>query len=206
LKEEYKNSPDCKELIDNAMKLEGVCRHASTHACGVVITPEPLTEYMPLQYGTGDDKEIVAQYSLHPIEDLGLLKMDFLGLSNLTTIENALEAIEKIHGQKIDIDKLPLDDKKVFELFQKGETTGVFQFESGGMKRYLKQLKPTSIEDIIAMVALYRPGPMELIPQYISNKHGGTKPFYLHPLLEPILSKTNGVAIYQEQLMEIARS
>ncbi len=206
LKAEYKNSPDCKELIDNAMKLEGVCRHASTHACGVVITPEPLIEYMPLQYGTGDDKEIVAQYSLHPIEDLGLLKMDFLGLSNLTTIENTLEAIEKIHEVKIDIDNLPLNDQKVFELFQNGETTGVFQFESGGMKRYLKQLKPTSIEDIIAMVALYRPGPMELIPQYISNKHGETKPFYLHPLLEPILSKTNGVAIYQEQLMEIARS
>ncbi|MBN1325505.1 DNA polymerase III subunit alpha [Candidatus Falkowbacteria bacterium] len=206
LKEEYKNSPDCKELIDNAMKLEGVCRHASTHACGVVITPEPLNEYMPLQYGTGDDNEIVAQYSLHPIEDLGLLKMDFLGLSNLTIIENTIEAVEKIHGVKIDIDKLPLDNKKVFELFQKGETTGVFQFESGGMKRYLKLLKPNNMEDIIAMVALYRPGPMELIPQYISNKHGETKPFYLHPLLEPILSKTNGVAIYQEQLMEIARS
>lgn len=206
LKEEYKNSPDCRELIDNAMKLEGVCRHASTHACGVVITPEPLTEYMPLQYGTGDEKEIVAQYSLHPIEDLGLLKMDFLGLSNLTIIENTLEAIEKIHNEKIDIDNLPLNDRKVFDLFQKGETTGVFQLESGGMKRYLKLLKPSSIEDIIAMVALYRPGPMELIPQYISNKHGETKPFYLHPLLEPILSKTNGVAIYQEQLMEIARS
>ncbi|MDD5341230.1 MAG: DNA polymerase III subunit alpha [Patescibacteria group bacterium] len=206
LAEEYKNNADCKDLIDNALKLEGVCRHASTHACGVVITPETLTEFMPLQFGTGDDNEIVAQYSLHPIEDLGLLKMDFLGLSNLTIIENTLEAIEKIHGLKIDIDKLPLDDKKSFELFQRGETTGVFQLESGGMKRYLKLLKPTGIEDIIAMVALYRPGPIELIPQYISNKHGETKPFYLHPKLEPILGKTNGVAIYQEQLMEIARS
>jgi DNA polymerase-3 subunit alpha len=206
LKEEYKNSPDCRELIDNALKLEGVCRHASTHACGVVITPRPLTEYVPLQYGTGDKHEIVAQYSLHPIEDLGLLKMDFLGLSNLTIIENTIEAIEKIHGIKIDIDKLPLDDKKTFELLQRGETTGVFQLESSGMKRYLKQLRPTNIEDIIAMVALYRPGPIELIPQYISNKHGETKPFYLHPKLESILSKTSGVAIYQEQLMEIARS
>jgi DNA polymerase-3 subunit alpha len=206
LKAEYKNSRDCKELIDNAKKLEGCCRHSSTHACGVLITPKPLTEYVPLQYASSDDASIVSQYSLHPVEDLGLLKMDFLGLRNLTIIENTLETIEKIHDFKLDIETLPLDDKKSFELLQRGETTGVFQLESSGMKRYLKQLKPNNMEDIIAMVALYRPGPMELIPQYISNKHGKTKPSYLHPKLEPILGKTNGVAIYQEQLMQIARS
>jgi DNA polymerase III subunit alpha len=206
LRNEYKNSKDCKELIDNAKKLEGCCRHASTHACGVVITPKRLDEYLPLQYASSDDASIVSQYSLHPIEDLGLLKMDFLGLRNLTIIENTLETIEKIHKQKIDIETLPLDDKKTFKLLQNGETTGVFQFESAGMKRYLKQLKSTNMEDIIAMVALYRPGPMELIPQYISNKHGETKASYLHPKLESILGSTNGVAIYQEQLMQIARS
>jgi len=206
LKEEYKKNNDCKELINNAKKLEGVCRHSSTHACGVLITPEPLTNYVPLQYSSSDDKAIVSQYSLHPIEDLGLLKMDFLGLRNLTIIENTLEAIKKIHSQEVDLDTLPLNDKKTFALLQKGETTGVFQLESGGMKRYLKQLKPNDLEDIIAMVALYRPGPMELIPQYISNKHGQSIPTYLHEKLEPILIKTHGVAIYQEQLMEIARS
>jgi len=206
LKEEYKNSQDCKELLNNALKLEGVCRHASTHACGVLITPDPLTNFVPLQYSSSSDEDIVSQYSLHPIEDLGLLKMDFLGLRNLTIIENTLETIDKIHNLQIDIDDLELNDQKTFKLLQKGETTGVFQLESGGMKRYLKQLKPNEFEDIIAMVALYRPGPMELIPQYISNKHGKTKPHYLHEKLEPILKKTHGIAIYQEQLMEIARS
>jgi DNA polymerase-3 subunit alpha len=206
LKEEYKNNKECKEIIDNAIKLEGVCRHASTHACGVLITPDPLTNFVPLQYSSSGDNAIVSQYSLHPVEDLGLLKMDFLGLRNLTIIENTLENIEKIHEEKINIDDLGLEDKKTYQLLQKGETTGVFQLESGGMKRYLKLLKPNEFEDIIAMVALYRPGPMELIPQYISNKHGKTKPSYLHEKLEPILSKTNGIAIYQEQLMEIARS
>lgn len=206
LKVEYKNNKECKVLIDNALKLEGVCRHASTHACGVVITPKPLINYVPLQYSSSGDNDIVSQYSMHPIEDLGLLKIDFLGLRNLTIIENTLETIEKIHGTKMDIDELPLDNEKTFKLLQKAETTGVFQLESGGMKRYLKLLKPNNFEDIIAMVALYRPGPMDLIPQYISNKHGKTKPTYLHEKLEPILAKTYGVAIYQEQLMEIARS
>ncbi|MCX6745767.1 MAG: DNA polymerase III subunit alpha [Candidatus Parcubacteria bacterium] len=206
LREEYKKNKDCKELLDNAIKLEGVCRHASTHACGVVITPGSLDDYLPLQYSTSGDNVIVSQYSLHPVEDLGLLKMDFLGLSNLTTIENTLETIEKIHETKIEIEKLPLADKKTFELLQKGETTGVFQLESSGMKRYLRQLKPTEFEDIIAMVAMYRPGPMEHIPEYISNKNGKTKPSYLHEKLEPILKITNGVAIYQEQLLQIARS
>ncbi|MCX6744415.1 MAG: DNA polymerase III subunit alpha [Candidatus Parcubacteria bacterium] len=207
LKSEYKNSPDCKELIDNAKKLEGCCRHASTHACGVVITPKPLTEYLPLQYASSDDASIVSQYSLHPIEDLGLLKMDFLGLRNLTIIENTLETIEKIHSLKIDIEKLPLDDKKTFKVLQDGETTGVFQLESSGMKRYLKKLNPNNIEDIIAMVALYRPGPLNsgMVDEFITRKHGEKKITYDHPIMEKSLNKTYGVIVYQEQVMQLSK-
>ncbi|MFA5029581.1 MAG: DNA polymerase III subunit alpha [Patescibacteria group bacterium] len=194
-----------QKLITTAKRLEGVVRHASTHACGVVITPESLDNYSPRQYGSQGDQSIVIQYEMHAVEALGLLKMDFLGLSNLTIIEQALEIIEKIHGQKIDIEKIPLDDQKTFRLFQQGKTTGVFQLESSGMKRYLRQLLPTDLEDIIVMVALYRPGPMEYIPDYIAGKHGRKKPQYLHPKLKPILEKTHGVAVYQEQLLQIAR-
>ncbi|MHB8904127.1 MAG: DNA polymerase III subunit alpha, partial [Patescibacteria group bacterium] len=149
-------------------------------------------------------KSVISQYSLHPIEDLGLLKMDFLGLKNLTIIESALKIIKNTRGLEINIDDIPLDDTATFKLFQEGETTGVFQFESSGMKRYLRDLKPTVFEDIIAMVALYRPGPMEWIPDYINGKHG-KKVVYLHQKLAPILEKTYGVAIYQEQVMQIAR-
>lgn len=198
--------PEAKKIIDYAIKLEGVARHSSVHACGVLITQEPLTDNVPIQYASSSDKTVVSQFSLHPIEDLGLLKMDFLGLSNLTIIESAINIIRNTRGLEVEIDKIPLDDKKTYELFQAGETTGVFQFESSGMKRYLKELKPTEIEDIIAMVALYRPGPMEWIPDYITGKHGRKKPQYLHPKLEPILRVTYGVAVYQEQIMEIARS
>jgi DNA polymerase-3 subunit alpha len=205
LKELYENDPEGKRLIDTAKKLEGVCRHASTHACGVLITPEPLVEYVPLQYATSGDETVVSQYSLHPVEDLGLLKVDFLGLKNLTILENTIDVIAKIHGQKINLDEIPLDDKKTFSLLRRGETTGVFQLESGGMKRYLKQLKPNQLEDIIAMVALYRPGPMELIPDFILRKQGKKKIEYLHPRLEPILANTYGVAVYQEQVLRIAR-
>lgn len=205
LKEIYKNEEAARKILDYARKLEGVARHASTHACGVVITKEPLTEYVPLQYASSSDRTIVSQYSLHPIEDLGLLKMDFLGLKNLTIIEDAIKIIKNTRGIDIDIENIPLDDKNTYGLFQEGETTGVFQFESSGMRRYLKELKPTEFEDIIAMVALYRPGPMEWIHDYISGKHKKKKPVYLHPKLEPILAKTYGVAIYQEQVMQIAR-
>jgi len=194
-----------QKLIATARRLEGVVRHASTHACGVVITPESLDNYAPRQYGSHGEDGIVVQYEMHGVEDLGLLKMDFLGLSNLTIIEQALEIIEKMHGVKIDIDNVVLDDQKAYEIFQQGKTTGVFQFESAGMKRYLKQLRPTDLEDIIAMVALYRPGPMEYIPDYIAGKHGKKKPKYLHPKLRPILETTYGVAVYQEQLLQIAR-
>ena len=205
LKSFYQNDPQAKRLIDYAQRLEGVARHASTHACGVVITPRPLTDYVPLQYASTSDRNIVSQYSLHPIEDLGLLKMDFLGLKNLTIIESAIKIIKNTRGLEIDIDRIPLNDPAVYRLFQEGETTGVFQFESSGMRGYLKELKPTEFEDLIAMVALYRPGPMEWIPDYIAGKLGRKKPKYLHPKLEPILKKTYGVAIYQEQVMQMAR-
>ncbi len=205
LKEMYANEPQARRIIDFALRLEGVARHASTHACGVLITKDPLTEYVPIQHASSSDQSIISQYSLHPIEDLGLLKMDFLGLKNLTIIESALKIIKNTRGLEIDIDQIPLDDHKTYKLFQAGETTGVFQFESSGMKRYLKELKPTVFEDIIAMVALYRPGPMEWIPDYIAGKHKKKQVSYLHPKLAPILEKTYGVAIYQEQVMQIAR-
>lgn len=204
VKEIYQNDPQAKQILDYALRLEGVSRHSSTHACGVLITKNPLEEYTPLQYVSSSDKNIVSQYSLHPVEDLGLLKMDFLGLKNLTIIESALKIIKNTRGEIINIDNISLEDKAAYELFQKGNTTGVFQFESSGMKRYLKELKPSEFEDIIAMVALYRPGPMEWIPDYIKGKKG-EKVKYLHPKLEHILDKTYGVAIYQEQVMQIAR-
>ena len=204
LRKIYQEDPEAGRLLDMAKKLEGLARHSSTHACGVLITKEPLVNYTPLQYASGDDKTIISQYSLHPVEDLGLLKMDFLGLKNLTILEQTLEIIEATKGIKIDLDHLPLDDKKTFDLFQQGKTTGVFQLESGGMKRYLKELRPTELEDIIAMVSLYRPGPMEFIPDFIAGKHGRKQVSYLHPKLEPILKNTYGIAIYQEQIMRIA--
>lgn len=201
----YDTSEQARAILDTAQRLEGVARHTSTHACGVVITKDPLTEYAPCQYASPDDKTIVSQYSLHPIEDLGLLKFDFLGLSNLTILENAKNLVAKTRGIQIDYDHLPLDDKKTYALLREGKTTGVFQLESSGMKRYLKELKPTEIEDIIAMVSLYRPGPMELIPDYIAGKHGLKVPTYLHPKLKPILEKTYGIAVYQEQVMKMAQ-
>jgi len=194
---------DGAKLIAIAQRLEGVARHASTHACGVVITPESLDNYAPRQFGSG--QTIVVQYDGHGVEDLGLLKMDFLGLANLTIIEQTLRIIKKVHQLDLDINNIPLDDHLTFKIFQAARTTGVFQFESAGMKKYLKQLCPTELEDIIAMVALYRPGPMEFIPDYINGKHGRKKPQYLHPKLKPILEKTYGVAVYQEQLLQIAR-
>ena len=206
----YKTDPAGKKLLDSAARLEGVCRHASMHACGVVITPEPVVNYSPLQYLSGDTEHMVTQYSSSTkssyIEKIGLLKMDFLGLKNLTIIQHALKIIEKTKGAKINIDDIPLDDEKAYELLQKALTTGVFQLESGGMKRYLKQLEPTTFEDIIAMVALYRPGPMDWIPDFIARKHGRKKIVYIHPKLEPILENTYGVAVYQEQIMQISQA
>lgn len=197
--------PDGRRLIEIAKRLEGCVRHASTHACGVVITPDAMDKYIPLQRSTQNDKDIVTQYEMHGIEDLGLLKIDLLGLKNLTIIENTLDILKKARGIEIDINDLPLDNEETFKLFQRAETTGVFQLESSGMKRYLKQLVPTELEDIIVMVSLYRPGPMELIPEYIESKHGKREVSYLDERMKPILEKTYGIIVYQEQVMEIAR-
>jgi DNA polymerase III subunit alpha len=204
LKEFYLGNPEAKKVIDIAKKLEGVARHASTHACGVVITPQELNYYLPTQYDVShEEKILISQYSMYSVADLGLLKIDLLGLKNLTLLEKALGLVEA-DGKKIDLEKLPLDDKKTFELLKVAETIGVFQLESQGMRRYLKELKPNVLEDIIAMIALYRPGPMELIPKYISGKK--TKRIsYLHPKLKPILQNTYGVAVYQEQILQIAK-
>ena len=208
-KETYKDNPDSKRLIDAAKKLEGVARHASVHACGVVIAKESLSENIPLQYATrGQDTQkqiIVTQYEMHAIEDMGFLKMDFLGLKNLSIIEDAINLIRSRTGQKINIDNVPLDDESVFKTLSEGKTVGIFQFEGGGMTRYLVELQPTRLEDLIAMVALFRPGPMELIPRYIARRHGQEQITYLHPKLKPILESTYGVITYQEQLMQIMR-
>jgi len=204
-KQLYQNDAEAQRLIDLGKKLEGVARHASIHACGVVITKNPLEEYLPLQLASRDDQTIVTQYEMHTIEDMGLLKMDFLGLKNLTIIENAINLIKRTQNTEVDIDNLPLDDSKTFKLFQKGQTTGLFQYESSGMKKYLKELKPTEFNDLITMVALYRPGPIELIPDFIARKNGQKQIEYLHPKLEPILKETYGIAVFQEQILKIAR-
>jgi DNA polymerase-3 subunit alpha len=201
----YETDEKAQKLIDFAKKLEGVARHVSTHACGVVISDQSLDELVPLQHPTQDDQTIVTQYEMHSIEDLGLLKMDFLGLKNLTIIEDTLSKIFAIYNKKIDIENIPQTDKATFRIFQKGETIGVFQCESEGFRKYLKQLKPTEFEDIVAMISLYRPGPMQFIPDYIAGKHNKKKIEYLHPKLKPILESTYGVCIYQEQVMKIAQ-
>ena len=201
----YNTDQQAKKLIDIAQQLEGVVRHASTHACGVVLTKEPLTKLVPLQHSTSDEHSVVTQYEMHAIEKLGLLKMDFLGLKNLTIIESTLEQVENIHNRKIDLDAIPHKDEKAFALLKQGDTTGVFQLESSGMRRYLRDLQPSDMEDIIAMISLYRPGPMDLLPQYINRKFGREAITYEHPKLEPILKNTYGIGVYQEQMMHIAQ-
>jgi DNA polymerase-3 subunit alpha len=203
LKAEYESNPVSKRVLDLAIKLEGTVRSHGVHAAGVVIAPDDIVNFAPLEMA---QKGVVAtQYPLGPIEELGLLKMDFLGLSNLTTIKNALRIVKRVYDEDIKANEFPLDDPKTFELFQKGDTTGVFQFESAGMKRYLKELKPTSFEDIVAMVALYRPGPMQWIDDFIARKHGHKKIEFLHPSMENSLKKTYGVIVYQEQVMQISK-
>ena len=191
-----------KQLIENSMILEGMHRHASTHAAGVVITPGSLTDHVPL-YKNASSKDIATQYDMVSLEDLGLLKMDFLGLRNLTVINKAVQAIKKNHGLDVDIENIDLKDKKVYDLFSNGDTVGIFQFESSGMREYLKKLNPTCIEDLIAMTSLYRPGPMKNIPKFIARKEGTAPITYIHPSLEPILKETYGIIVYQEQVMQI---
>jgi DNA polymerase III subunit alpha len=195
--------PAVKRITDFARQLEGVARNASTHAAGVVISDEPLTELMPLQKATNSDA-LMTQYEMHGIEALGLLKFDFLGLSNLTILRQAVDNVRRERSVEIDLDTIPLDDAKTFELLASGETTGIFQLESAGMRRYIRDLRPTSVYDLAAMVALYRPGPMDNIPAYIRRKHGTEPVTYLHPLLEPYLEKTYGIFVYQEDIMSAA--
>lgn len=205
LKAVYDSNELYRKVIDNALKLEGKARHVSVHACGVIITPEPATEYTALQRAPKDENVIITQYHAKPLEAIGMLKMDFLGLMNLTVIQTTLEIIKRTRGMDVDIATIPLDDKPAFQLLQKGDTTGVFQLESGGMRRYLRQLKPTAFEDITAMVSLYRPGPMDYIPSYIKRKHGREKVAYIHDDLKPVLEPTYGIGIYQEQILQIAQ-
>jgi DNA polymerase-3 subunit alpha len=176
-------------------------RHASIHAAGVVISPGELTDYVPLYKSSTND--VTSQYDMKGLEEIGLLKLDFLGLRNLTVIDKAVKLIQE-KGETLDIEKIPMDDKSVYKLFEKGNTIGVFQFESSGMREFLKKLKPTVIEDLIAMNALYRPGPMENIDSFISRKHGTKNISYPHTIMEPILNETYGIIVYQEQVMQIA--
>ena len=199
----YEGSPQARQLLETAKSIEGLARHASTHAAGVVISKDPLVDVTPL-IKLGDD-DVNTQYDMGWVERIGLLKMDFLGLRNLTVMKNAEDEIKRVEKPDFDLAEIPDDDAKTFEMLGRGETTGVFQLESDGMRRVVTELKPNSLDDIIALCALYRPGPMEWIPQYISNKHGRTKPRYLHPKLEPILAPTYGIAAYQEQVMQMAR-
>ena len=192
---------DYKELMEHSKVLEGMNRHASIHAAGVVIAPGDLTDYVPLYKSTTDD--ITSQYDMKGLEELGLLKMDFLGLRNLTVIDKAVKLIEE-KGQTVNLEKLSFENSNVYDLFSKGNTIGVFQFESSGMREFLKKLKPTVLEDLIAMNALYRPGPMSNIDDFISRKHGEKKIVYPHSLMEPILKETYGIIVYQEQVMQIA--
>jgi len=205
LKAMYDKNPDAKKLLDVASHLEGVARHASVHACGTVISKLPLTEYLPLQYAPQDKTRVITQFEMHAVEDIGLLKVDFLGLRNLTIIEDCVRLVRDLKGVELNMSTIPLDDEPTYQLLQEGNTTGVFQFESAGMRRYMREIRPNRIEDLIALVALYRPGPMELIPRFINRKHGREKISYLHPKMEPILSNTYGIAVYQEQMMQIAR-
>ncbi len=191
-----------KELYRLASAIEGMPRHASTHAAGVVIAKEALTQYLPLQRTS--DGFLMTQFPMKTVEEIGLLKMDFLGLRNLTILQESVQWIEKTTGKKIYLNRLPMDDPKTYELLSAGNSSGVFQLESGGMRSILKDLKPSCFDDIIAVLALYRPGPMEQIPEFIRRKHGGATK-YLHPKLEPILKSTYGIIVYQEQVMQIAR-
>jgi DNA polymerase-3 subunit alpha len=203
LKREYETNPTAKQVFDYAVRLEGTIRSHGVHACGVVIAPSNLVNYLPLELA---QKGVVStQFPMGQVEELGLLKMDFLGLSNLTIINNALRIIKRVHDNDIVLSAIPLDDVKAYELFQRGDTTGIFQFESAGMKRYLRGLKPTVFDDLIAMAALYRPGPMQFIESFIKRKHGEEPITYLHERMESALKNTYGILVYQEQFMQISK-
>src|SRR6185503_9178962 len=205
LKDLEQNDPKVKELLSVARRLEGMTRHASVHAAGVVIAPKAITEYAPLYKGARD--EITTQWSMKEIERVGLLKMDFLGLSTLTLITDAVAEIERTTGEHLDISRIPLNDDKTYQIFQEAQTYGIFQFESSGMRDILRKAKPHTLEDLIALNALYRPGPLRsgMVDDYIARKGGKIEVNYELPQLAPILGETYGVIAYQEQVMRIAR-
>ena len=204
LREARDKDPQVRELLDFAQQVEGLARNIGTHAAAVVIADRPLTDYVPLQRITGKE-ELITQWSMNDVERAGLLKMDFLGLRNLTILAKAVELVEQMTGQQIDPYKFPVDDQGAFDIFCRGETKGVFQFESGGIRELLQRMKPDHFRDIIATNALYRPGPLEggMVDDYIEVKHGRRKPEYKHPVMEEVLAETNGVMVYQEQVMRI---
>lgn len=199
------SDPKLSRVFRLAKSLEGCVRHVSVHACAVIIGKDDLMQYAPVQWAPGSETVKITQYPYQQLEHVGLLKMDFLGLKNLSILEKAISYIKQTTGQGIDLDAIPVDDKKTFEMMARGETTGVFQFESAGMRRYLRELQPTEFEDLVAMNALYRPGPMEYIPDYIKGKHDPETVEYLDPALKPLLSVTYGIAVYQEQVLKIAQ-
>ena len=207
LREEYERDKTTHRLIDIAKRLEGLVRQDSVHAAGVVIADDELTNYSPLQQKGGPDKEIVTQYDMYDLQRIGLLKVDLLGLRNQTLLEKAVESIRENYGVDLDIDKVPMDDEKTFDLIQQGETVGVFQLASQGMRSLMKDLLPTKFEEIIALIALYRPGPLRsgMVQDFVDHKHGRKKITYSHPLLEEILAETYGVIVYQEQVMQIGK-
>ncbi|MFA6397946.1 MAG: DNA polymerase III subunit alpha [Candidatus Paceibacterota bacterium] len=200
LKDIYKKEIDAKEIMDLAKKLEGCARHISVHAAGVVISPTPLTDFVPIQFDPKGGK-MITQYDMYAIEDAGLLKFDFLGIRNLAILGDSVKLVKKTHGIDIDIENVPLEDKKTFEMLARGETIGLFQLNGSGMTRYLKELKPSTIHDINAMVALYRPGPMATIDEYIARKHGKKPIIYYHPKMKSYLDKSYGLLVYQDDLL-----
>ena len=205
LRRSYDTDEITKKIVDMALPLEGVVRNDSIHAAAVVIGDRPLTEYLPLQQ-KGSDAEVVTQFSMGDVDALGLLKMDFLGLRNLDVIDRAVEVIEQSRGVRLDMDALPLDDRPTYDMMARGDSTGVFQFESSGMREALRQVKPTEFEDLIALNALYRPGPMQNIPDYARNKANPSRVTYEDERLKPVLESTYGICVYQEQFMEIAKA
>ncbi|RRR75855.1 MAG: DNA polymerase III subunit alpha [Candidatus Viridilinea halotolerans] len=206
LRQIYETQPQFRDLLDNAQRVEGRMRSVGTHACGLVVSRSPLDELVPLQRTTKDEQAVMAAYEGPTLAKMGLLKMDILGLTNLSVVAEALKYIEQTTGRSMWLDEIPTDDPKVFASLSRGETRNVFQLESAGMTRYLMQLKPTRVEDLYAMVALYRPGPLEQIPHYIANKNNPSQIKYLHPILKPILEDTYGVIVYQEQIMQLLQT
>ncbi|MBC7263841.1 MAG: DNA polymerase III subunit alpha [Chloroflexi bacterium] len=203
LKQMYETVDYVRDLIDKAQSLEGIARHASTHAAGVVIADKPLIEYVPLQRAVRGD-EVVAQFPMEDLEEIGLLKIDFLGLSTLTIMRRAVDLIAQRHNVNLTLESIPLDDPAIFDLLSSGDVTGVFQVEGGGMRKTLRELRPSNFEDVVALLSLYRPGPMQFIPQFIARKYGQEKISYRHPSLESILAETYGIIVYQEQIIRIA--